>query len=86
MFPPVDWARTSVSCREGAARDQSLSLLCARFPTELVSSASSMPGAALAAPSGGSKRSGQLCPLAERWYSAGERQNVRQAKKSTGES
>ncbi|KAB0360707.1 hypothetical protein FD754_004863 [Muntiacus muntjak] len=35
--------------RFGTARDQSLSLSCARFLPELVSSASSMPGAALAA-------------------------------------
>lgn len=46
---PARGLGTSVSCREGTARDQSLSLSCARFLTELVSSAASMPGAALAA-------------------------------------
>ena len=46
---PARGLETSVSCREGPASDQSLSLPFVRFLAELASRASSMPGAALVA-------------------------------------
>lgn len=75
---PARGLGTSERYRAEGVQPETRAYLCrVHFLTELISSAPSMPGAALAAPSGGSKRSGRLCPLAESWYSAGERQKVR---------